>query len=78
ATFHTGDGNLDVTLTEAFNSLVVTSGSGNVTAQVPDGGYDVDATTGKGNIDVKVDEIDGAQSTITMRTEDGNVTIYRR
>lgn len=78
ASFHTGDGNLDVTLTEGFTSLTVTSGSGDVTAQVPDGDYDIDASTGSGEVDVKVGDVDGVGSSIVMRTESGDVTIYKR
>lgn len=78
ASFHTGDGDLDVTLTEGFTSLTVTSGSGDVTAQVPDGDYDIDASTGSGAVDIKVGDSDGAGSAIVMRTESGDVTIYKR
>lgn len=78
ASFHTEDGDLDVTLTEGFTSLTVTAGSGDVTAQVPDGDYDVDATTGSGAVDVKVGHADGASSSILMRTGSGDVTIYKR
>ena len=77
ASFHTGEGDLDVTLTEAFSSLTLTSGSGDLTAQVPDGDYDVDAT-GTGTIDIKVGDVAGAASTIVMRTESGDVTVYKR
>jgi DUF4097 and DUF4098 domain-containing protein YvlB len=78
ASFRTGEGDLDVTLTESFTSLAVVSGSGDVTAQVPDGDYNLDASTGSGAVDVKVGEDDGAASSILMRTEKGNVTIYKR
>lgn len=78
ATFRSGDGDLDVTLTETFNSLAVVSGSGDVTAQVPGGDYDIDASTGSGSVDIKVGEVDGAAAAILMRTESGDVTIYRR
>ena len=78
ASFRTGDGDLDVTLTEGFNSLAVVSGSGDVTAQVPDDDYNVDATTGSGAVDIKVGEDSGAATSILMRTEDGDVTIYKR
>lgn len=77
AFFNTGDGDLDVTLTEAFDSLTVTSGSGDVTAQVPDGDYDIDAS-GTGTIDIKVNDVDGAAPTIVMATDSGDVTIYKR
>ena len=78
ASFTTQDGDLDVTLTEVFDSLTVISGSGNVTAQVPGGGYAIDATTPDGELDIKVDDVDGAASSIVMRTDSGDVTIYRR
>lgn len=80
ASFVTGDGRLDVTLTEGFNSLLMSSGSGDVTAQVPSGQYDVEATAPSGGVDVDEDvvDVDGAQSTILMRADDGNVTIYRK
>ena len=78
ASFATGSGDLDVTLTEAFESLTVTSGDGNVTAQVPDGGYDIDATTADGDIELDVDDVDGAASAITISTDKGDVTVYRR
>lgn len=78
ASFRTGEGDLDVTLTESFTSLAVVSGSGDVTAQVPDGDYRLDASTGSGAVDVKVGENEGAASAILMRTEKGDVTIYKR
>jgi hypothetical protein len=78
ASFRTGDGDLDVTLTEGFNTLAVVSGSGDVTAQVPNDDYNVDASTGSGAVDIKVGEDSGAASAILMRTENGDVTIYRR
>lgn len=76
--FRTGAGNIDVTLTEPFESLVVTSGSGDVKAQVPDGGYDITATTRDGSVEIDVDDVDGAPATIEMQTGSGDVTIYRR
>jgi DUF4097 and DUF4098 domain-containing protein YvlB len=78
ASFHTGDGSLDVTLTQAFTSLTVTSGSGDITAQVPDGGYDIDAVSDDGSVDIKVDDVAGAAASIVMRTGSGDVTIYKR
>ena len=78
ATFNTGSGDLDVTLTEVFESLTVTSGSGDVKAQVPGGGYDIDATTDSGDVEIDVDDVDGAAAKITMNTSSGDVTIYRR
>ena len=80
ASFHTGDGDLDVSFSEVVNSLSVTSDAGSVKAQVPGGTYDVDATTGAGDVDVDGDviDVDGADNTILMRTEDGDVTIYRK
>lgn len=78
ASFTTDKGDLDVTLTEVFDSLTVISGDGNVTAQVPGGGYDIDATAADGEIDIKVDDVDGATSSILIRTDSGDVTIYRR
>jgi len=78
ASFTTERGDLDVTLTEVFNSLTVVSGEGDVTAQVPAGGYDIDASTGDGEIDLNVDDVAGAGATIVMRTEAGDVTVYRR
>ena len=77
ALFSTGSGDLDVTLTEVFESLTVTSRSGNVTAQVPGGGYDIDAIA-SGDIEIDVDDVDGAASVILMRADSGDVTIYRR
>ena len=67
-----------MTITEGFTSLAVVSGSGDVTAQVPGGDYSIDATTGSGAVDIKVGEADGAASSILMRTESGDVTIYKR
>lgn len=78
ATFNTGSGDLDVTLTEVFDSLTVTSASGDVKAQVPGGGYDIDATTASGEVEIDVDDVDGAAAKITMNTGSGDVTIYRR
>jgi hypothetical protein len=78
ASFRTGEGDLDVTLTESFNSLTVVSESGDVTAQVPSGDYSVDASTGSGEVDIKVGDSDSAGSSILMRTESGDVTIYKR
>lgn len=78
ASFATGRGDLDVTLTESFESLTVTSGDGNVTAQVPNGGYDIEATTGDGDVDLAVDDVDGAASSIVISTSKGDVTVYRR
>lgn len=80
ASFHTGNGSLDVSLSEVFTSLSVTSDAGNVKAQVPGGSYEVDATTDTGDVEVDGDvvHVDGADSKIVMRTEDGNVTIYRK
>ncbi len=78
ASFTTGAGDLDVTLTEIFESLTVTSGSGDVKAQVPEGSYDIDATTASGDVDIDVDDVDGAAAKITMDTGSGDVTIYRR
>ena len=63
---------------ESGDLLAVTSGSGDVTAQVPDGDYDIDASTGSGEVDVKVGDVDGVGSSIVMRTESGDVTIYKR
>ncbi len=77
ASFTTQSGDLDVTLTEVFDSLTVISADGNVTAQVPGGGYDIDATA-DGELDIKVDDVDGAASSILMRADTGDVTIYRR
>ena len=78
ASFNTGSGDLDVTLTAVFQSLTVTSGSGDVKAQVPDGGYDIDASTASGEVEIDVDDVDGAAATIIMNTGSGDVTIYRR
>lgn len=78
ASFSTGRGDLDVTLTESFESLTVTSGDGNVTAQVPDGGYDIEATTDDGEVELAVDDVDGAASSIQISTAKGDVTVYRR
>ncbi|NND02399.1 MAG: DUF4097 family beta strand repeat protein [Acidimicrobiia bacterium] len=78
ASFNTGSGDLDVTLTEVFESLTVTSASGDVKAQVPGGGYDIDATTSDGEVEIDVDDVDGAAAKITMTTGSGDVTIYRR
>ena len=80
AAFNTGAGDLDVSFTQVFESLSVTSDKGDVKAQVPSGTYDIDATSGAGDVDVDGDvvHVDGSQNTITMRTEDGDVTIYRK
>lgn len=78
ASFNTGSGDLDVTLTEVFESLTVMSSDGDVKAQVPNGGYDIDATTGAGDVDIDVEDVDGAAATIKMSTGSGDVTIYRR
>lgn len=78
ASFVTGEGDLDVTLTQAFDSLTVESGKGDVTAQVPDGGYVIAASTADGEVEINVDEDASASATITMRTGAGDVTIYRR
>ena len=78
ASFETGEGDLDVTLTEVPDNLSVVSGSGDVKAQVPGGGYDIDASTADGAVDISVDDVEGASSSILMRTESGDVTIYRR
>ncbi len=80
AAFNTGAGDLDVSFTQMFDSLSVTSDKGNVTAQVIGGTYDVDASSGSGGVDVagEVVHVDGAPNTIMMRAEDGDVTIYRK
>ena len=76
--FHTGAGNLDVTIVEPFTSLSVTSDVGDVTAQVPGGEYDVTATTPSGSIEIDVDDVDGAASSIVITSQTGDVKLYRR
>lgn len=78
ASFRTGRGDLDVTITEAFESLTVVSDDGNVTAQVPGGGYDIDAVADDGELEIDVDDVDGAASSIVIRSARGDVTIYKR
>lgn len=78
ASFHSDAGDLDVTLTEPFTSLSVTSGAGNVTAQVPGGSYDIEVNAEDGTVDIKVEDVDGAAASIVMRTGSGDVTIYKR
>lgn len=76
ASFVTGKGDLDVTLTEVFESLTVISADGSVTAQVPGGGYDIDIDA-PGDIEVDVDDVDGAAAKIVMSSS-ADATIYRR
>lgn len=78
ATFATGDGTVDVTFDQIPTELSIASGSGDVTAQVPDVAYVVDAATGDGDVDVQVDVDAGSEWAINIATDSGDVTLYKK
>ncbi len=78
AEVRTGEGSIDVTFDNIVDALTVDSGSGDVTAQVPNALYRVEATTEDGSVDIQVDEDPGAGPGITIGTGAGDVTIYKK
>jgi len=78
ASFVSSSGNIDVAFENVIPDLVVQTGSGNVTAQVPEGPYNIDAVTDSGATDFKIDDTDSAPNTIMLRTGSGNLTVYRQ
>ena len=78
AQFATGDGAVDVTFDQVPTNLSVASGSGDVTAQVPDVPYLVDAATADGAVDVQVDVDAASERAIVIGTDSGDVTLYKK
>ncbi len=78
AEVRTDEGSIDVTFDNIVDELTINSGSGDVTAQVPNVSYRVDAAAADGNVDVQVEEDPGAGPGITIGTGAGDVTIYKK
>ncbi len=76
-TFLTGSGFVDVTFDSSVTELVIESGKGDVTAQLPGGPYAVDATA-SGSVDILVDEDAAAAGTVVITTADGDATVYKK
>ena len=75
--FVTAAGSIDVTFDTAVTDLVVRSGDGDVTAQLPGGPYAVDASA-SGSIDILVDEDAAAAATVIISTDRGTATVYKK
>lgn len=75
-TARTGSGNLRVVLTRPPDRLALTTGSGDLTALLPDDGttaYAVSASTGSGDSDVRIRTDRGAPRVVTARTGSGDL-----
>ena len=75
--FRTASGSVDVTFDTAVTDLTIESGKGDVTAQIPGGPYLVDARA-TGSTEVLVDTDAAATATITIATDDGDATVYKK
>lgn len=75
--FITASGSVDVTFDTAVSDLVVRSGRGDVTAQLPGGPYAVDATA-SGAVDILVETDAAAAGRVVIDTEDGDATVYKK
>jgi len=78
ATIDTGGGDTDVTFNEPIDDLSVSTDGGRLTAQLSGGPYLVDADAGGGSLSVLVDESADAERTATLRSDGGDITVYRR
>jgi hypothetical protein len=56
-------------------SVRVDAGSGNLTVEVPDGGYKIDVDAGSGNKDIKVKNDPNASAQLILRAGSGDVTV---
>lgn len=75
--FRTASGSVDVTFDTSVTELVIESGKGDVTAQIPGGPYVVDAQA-TGSTEVLVDTDAAATATISIATDDGDATVYKK
>ena len=77
ATFDVTEGDVDVTFDEIVNTLVVATGNGDVTVQLPDGEYAFE-TDPEDRTELLLEATDGAGNIVTLATGDGDIVVYRR
>ncbi len=75
ATFEATDGDVDVTFDVEIATLVVATGKGNVTVQLPDGAYEFDTPD---DAELRIDGTPGADNKVSLETGDGSVIVYKR
>ena len=78
AAFDTGEGDVDVTFDEAVATLTVSTGRGDVTVQLPDGAYAFETEAPDGGVDLLIDNDQAAANLISLATDSGDITVYRR
>ncbi len=78
AEFRAGEGDIDVTFDEPVEALVVETGRGDVTAQLPDGAYAITTDTADGAVDLTFESDPASDKTVSLTTGEGDITVYRR
>lgn len=78
ASFSSRTGDIDVAFERVIAELTATTGSGNVTAQLAGDSYNLTAEAGSGSTDVKIDSDETSTNIVSLRTESGEITVYRQ
>ncbi|MFF8834943.1 DUF4097 family beta strand repeat-containing protein [Streptomyces sp. NPDC015130] len=69
------DGDVQVTLGSVPRSLGVVTRDGDVSVTVPTAQYDATATTGDGDVSLDVPRRVGAEHSLSVRTDDGDISV---
>ncbi len=78
ATFNSSTGDIDVAFERVIADLIVSTGTGNITAQLAGDSYNLTAEAGSGSTDIKIDSDETSTNIVSLRTESGDITVYKQ
>jgi hypothetical protein len=78
ASFNSSSGDIDVAFERVIADLIVATGSGNVTAQLAGNSYNLTVDAGTGSTDVKIESDETSNNIVSLRTESGEITVYKQ